>query len=177
MKRETSTSTLPNNQKKRRFEETQLSDVINLGIPHVAEQIFDSLATDDLVQCQKVSHSWNGLLSKRVSLLKQWKGRILEACRDGKTEIVKLLLQHYTHEESGMNLRDICALGATPFMLACYCGQKNVVKLLLGQSDEQIGFNTKDNLGLTYCDPISIEGPNFEQPVMKSIHNIFANVR
>ena len=62
---------------------------------------------------------------------------------------MKLLLQHCNLEESGMNVKDICALGATPFMLACYCGQKDIVKLLLGYTDEQISFNAKDNLGLT----------------------------
>ena len=53
MKRKTSPSALSNDQKKRHCKETQLTDVINLGIPHVGEQIFE-YNTDDLIQLKAV---------------------------------------------------------------------------------------------------------------------------
>ena len=66
MKRKTSGSTLSNNEKKRRKEDTQLADVINLGIPHVGEHIFESLETDDLVKCLEVSQTWQ-IFAEKIS--------------------------------------------------------------------------------------------------------------
>ena len=82
---------------------TSLEHVINLGIPHVGEQIFESLNTDDLLQCTRVSKTWK-ILAENV-LLKNWKGKMFRACKTGKTEIVELLLEHYNSEESGLNVK------------------------------------------------------------------------
>ena len=68
-----------------------MESIINLGIPHVGEQIFIGLGEDDLIQCRKVSQTWK-ILSEKAWLLKKWKGKMFEACETGKTEIVKLLL-------------------------------------------------------------------------------------
>ena len=57
---------------------------------------------------------------------------MFEACKTGKTEIVKLLLEHYNSEESGLNVKG--DYGMTPFMMACCHGHKDVVKLLLEHS-------------------------------------------
>ena len=41
-------------------------------------------------------------------LLKKWEGKMLEACETGLTKIVKLLLENYNCEESGLNFK--CSL-------------------------------------------------------------------
>ena len=68
-----------------------MEKVINLGIPHVAEQIFESIETDGLIECLKVSETWK-VLAENV-LIKRWKGKIFEACKNGETKVVQLLLE------------------------------------------------------------------------------------
>ena len=67
------------------MEIVHIDTIINLGIPHVGENIFASLEADDLIQCRKVLDTWKVLAAK--ILLVQWKGKLLEACQEGKTEI------------------------------------------------------------------------------------------
>ena len=101
-----------------------MDKVINLGIPHVGERIFKNINTKDLVKCVEVSETWN-VLAGNV-LVKRWKGKMFEACKSGKTQIVQLLLERCTSEESGLNIKD--ELGYTPFMWTCRNGHKDVVK-------------------------------------------------
>ena len=63
-----------------------MDKVVNLGIPHVGEQIFATLQTDDLLQCLKVSQTWKALV-----------GPIL-ACKHGHKDVVKLILRHSSHK-------------------------------------------------------------------------------
>ena len=67
-----------------------MEKVINLGIPHVAEQIFQSIDTPGLINCLKVSEAWK-VLAGNV-LIKRWKGKMLEACRKGEIYVDTLLL-------------------------------------------------------------------------------------
>ena len=71
--------------------------IINFAIPHVGEQIFGSLGGDDLYQCLRVCQTWKAFAD--TLLPPKWKGKMFEACKTGKTEIVKLLLEHYNSEE------------------------------------------------------------------------------
>ena len=48
-----------------------LNKVINLGIPHAGEQIFESIDTPELFQCALVSETWK-ILAENV-LIKRWK--------------------------------------------------------------------------------------------------------
>ena len=57
-----------------------MDKIINLGIPHVAEQIFESIETQELIECLKVSETWK-VLAENV-LIKRWKGKIFEACKN-----------------------------------------------------------------------------------------------
>ena len=124
---------------------TGLEHVINLGIPHVGEQIFESLNTDDLLQCTRVSKTWK-FLAENV-LLQRWKGKMFEACETGKTEIVKLLLKHFNSEESGLNVKD--DRERTSFIIACQNGHKDVVEMLLNHSKGNIDFNAGEEDGWT----------------------------
>ena len=68
-----------------------MDKIINLGIPHVAENIFESIDTPELVQCALVSETWK-VLAENV-LLKRWNGKIVEASKCGETKVVQLLLE------------------------------------------------------------------------------------
>ena len=124
---------------------SNIKEVINFGIPHVGEQIFENLLDDDLIQCLKVSQTWR-VLATNV-MLKRWKGKMFEACKTGKTEIVKLLLKHFNSEESGLNVRDV--RNRTSFTQACKNGHKDIVKLLLEHPEGNIDFNARHMLGQT----------------------------
>ena len=96
-----------------------MDTIINFGIPHVGEQIFGSLGEDDLILSRKVSQTWR-VLSEKAWLIKTWKGKMFEACRTGESRIVKLLLENYNCEESGLNVNGEGSI--TPFMIACQNG-------------------------------------------------------
>ena len=120
--------------------------IINNGIPHVGEQIFESLDTDDLIQYLDVSKTWR-VLAENV-LLKRWKGRMMEAVFHNQIKIVELLSKNYNSKESGVNFKGV--LG-TPFISACMIGRKEIVQLLLKYSymNEDIDFNAKNTDGQT----------------------------
>ena len=99
-------------------------------IPHVGEQIFESLDDEELVQCLLVSETWKVLAEKL--LFARWKGKLFEACESGKAEIVKILLDCLKSEDPDLNrLNQRNDKTRTPFMISCENGHKNVVRLLL----------------------------------------------
>ena len=118
-----------------------MDKIINHGIPHVAELVFESIDTPELIKCLEVSETWK-ILAENV-LIKRWKGKMFEACKNGETKIVQLLLERCNSEESGLNIKD--EHGETAFMWACSNGHKDVVKLLLDYS-EGIDLNARDNV-------------------------------
>ena len=129
-----------------------MEKVINLGIPHVGEHIFENIDTDELLQYLSVSQTWK-ILAKRV-LLKRWKNRMFEACKSGKAKIVQLLLEHSATTE--LNTRDLLIelnatdqYGGTAFMWACLNGHKDVVQLLLNHPDKTIDLNARYDNGMT----------------------------
>ena len=63
-----------------------MDKVINLGIPHISELIFESIDTPGLFQCALVSQTWK-VLAENV-LIKRWKGELFEACKNGETKVV-----------------------------------------------------------------------------------------
>ena len=66
--------------------QSRIDKVINLGIPHVGELIFESIDTQGLFQFALVSETWK-ILAENV-LIKRWKGKMFEACRNGQTKVV-----------------------------------------------------------------------------------------
>ena len=121
-----------------------MDKVINLGIPHVGELIFESIDTPGLIQYLSVSETWK-VLAETV-LVKRWKGKMFKACKSGKAQVVELLIKRCNAEESGLNIKD--KNGWTAFMWACRNGHKDVVKLLLDNS-ERIDLNARTNNGKT----------------------------
>ena len=101
-----------------------MDKVINLGMPHIGELIFESIDTPGLIKCLEVSETWRELAGN--VLVKRWKGKMLEACKNGETKVVQLLLECCNPEDNGLNIR--CGWsGRTPFMWACSYGHKGVV--------------------------------------------------
>ena len=156
-----------------------MDKIINLGIPHVAENIVESIDTPELVQCALVSETWK-VLAENV-LLKRWNGKIVEASKCGETKVVQLLLEHsnQTDEEhyqfsvalmsatrhghkdvvgllldrSNTNGINICLSARywhPPFMIACINGCKEVVQMFLNfGSNHDIDVNARDKSGDT----------------------------
>ena len=116
-----------------------MDKIINHGIPHIAEQIFDNIETQGLIECLKVSETWK-VLAENV-LMKRWKGKMFYACYVGETKVVQLLLERCNSEESGLNTKD--RFGVTPFMEACIYGHKDVVKLILDCPGTNIDQNAR----------------------------------
>ena len=108
------------------MEIVHIDTIINLGIPHVGENIFKSLETKDLIECLKVSETWK-ILAGNI-LLPRWKGKLLEACQEGQTEIVELLLDNL---EDADEVTALDGRGKTALILACEHGHRDLVKLLL----------------------------------------------
>ena len=75
-----------------------LNAIINRGIPHIGELIFESIDTRELLNCMEVSETWKELAEN--VLIKRWKGKMLEACQNGETKVVQLLLERYNPEEN-----------------------------------------------------------------------------
>ena len=81
-----------------------MDKVINLGIPHIAENIFESIDTPELFECALVSETWK-ILAENV-LIKRWKSKISEACQNGETKVVQPLLEYCNPEESELNIKN-----------------------------------------------------------------------
>ena len=118
-----------------------MDKVINLGIPHVGELIFESINTPGLIKCLLVSETWK-VLAENV-LLKRWNGRLFPACNRGYIEVVKLLLKR--SDNIDLNARNIH--GQTAFIRSCAHGQRRIAQLLL--SHPNIEVNARDNNGWT----------------------------
>ena len=61
----------------------------------MGEHIFESIEIDELFQFMSVSETWK-VLAENV-LIKRLKGWIFEACQNGETKVVRLLLEHSEH--------------------------------------------------------------------------------
>ena len=122
-----------------------MDKIINHGIPHIAEQIFKSIDTHDLIECLKVSETWK-VLAENV-LIKRWKGKMFEACKNGETKVVQLLLERCDAEESGLNIKD--NEGVNALMVACENGHKDIVQLFLDNSEKNIDLNARSIHGWT----------------------------
>ena len=70
-----------------------MEKVINLGMPHVGENIFQSIDTPELINCLEVSQTWNELAGK--VLIRRCKGKIFEASKSGETKIEAVLFEAF----------------------------------------------------------------------------------
>ena len=121
------------NVKEARNKDCTINNIINLGIPHVGEQIFSSVDTNELIQLIEVSEPWKVIIEN--VLLRRWNGRIYEACKDGKTEIVKILLANLKGKNPELNAK--VAHGLTAFTRACKNGHKDVCQITSRSSRQQ----------------------------------------
>ena len=152
-------------------------------MPHLGEQIFENIDTDELIQFRDVSPTWKFLVEN--VLLKSWKGKLLEACLYGKTEIVKILLDYGNLADIGLHTKTVIPgfnTGLTPFMMACFVRCKDIVQLLLSHPDTNIDVNDKSDTGITAlmlsCMPYSPKEKNVDiVKLLLSFPNIESNAR
>ena len=50
-----------------------MDKVINIGIPHIGEKIFENMDTQELIKCLHVSKFWKELAEN--VLFKRWRGK------------------------------------------------------------------------------------------------------
>ena len=62
-----------------------MDKVINHGMPHIGERIFESIDTPGLIKCLDVSQTWRDLAEN--VLVKRWKGKMLLACKMEKQKL------------------------------------------------------------------------------------------
>ena len=117
-----------------------MDKIINLCIPHVGEQIFASLDTENLIYCLDVSQTWR-VLAERIFIKR--KDSFFKACKIGNLKILKLLLEHYNDEEDRLNTTD--NNGWTPLMWASLKRRNHIVHFLLNHSDLKINLDAEDN--------------------------------
>ena len=120
-----------------------MDKVINLGIPHIGEQIFASIDTHHVVQFLQVSKTWR-VIAEKVLNTKDRHGRnaFYLACNNGNDHHVQLMLEN--SDNIDVDSKD--NLGQTPFYRACRCGQASIVSILLDHADtKQIDLNAKEN--------------------------------
>ena len=142
-----------------------MEGLINLGIPHIGEKIFEHVVDTDLIQFRMVSKTWKELAEN--ILTKRWSGKVIAACAKGRTEIVQILLDHSERLEIDWNQKD-CS-GWTAFMWACSRGQTDVVKLLLHHSTRiNIDRSAKNNLGMS---AFSLAFNGGHQEIVKLLEN------
>ena len=74
-----------------------MEKVMNYEIPHILEQILGFLDTPTLMRCAQVSKTWKVPAQKirehlDIFLVHEWKSNPMQACVEGKTYIIRLLL-------------------------------------------------------------------------------------
>ena len=92
---------------------------------------FENLSTEKLIQILRVSETETEKALAEKVLYQKWKGKMYEACKSGKVEIVKILLKKSSSEEGPKTQALSHGRQLTPFMVACIYGHKDVVKVLL----------------------------------------------
>ena len=148
--------------KKAKMELLHIDTVINLGLPHIAEQIFKSLNEDDLIHCLKVSKTWMVLAEKVLTekvLLGIWKGQLFDECTKGRIKVVKILLDY--GDDTELNATDW--VGRTPFARACEKSHEAVAALLVSHPSFEV--NNVNGNGKTALMWASEKG--LDQPVKR----------
>ena len=133
-----------------------MDSIINLGIPHIGELIFENVNTPTLIKCLLVSETWKILARKvfikRIKRLnrKTFEALFWQARKNGRKDVVQLLI----NTDQNLNLRDA-------FMQLCFEGSNDIVQLLLDHLGPNIDLNAKNN-GWTALMRACIHGRNDE---------------
>ena len=132
-------------------------------MPHVGEQIFESIDTPGLINCMEVSETWRELAGN--VLIKRWNGKIymqiFEAFKRGKTksaymflwslntdELFQCTLVSKTWKDLAENV--LIKRWKGSMFEACEIGAAKIVQLLLERcNSEEIGLNIKYERGYT----------------------------
>ena len=109
-----------------------MDKIINFGIPHIAEQIFEQLSYDELKQCVSVSETWKAFAEP--IFFKHWQEKLLGACISKPSTLKQLC--------KAMDIQKA-------FAMACKCGYTDIVEILLDHPNTANFFNAKDESGET----------------------------
>ena len=130
--------------KKRKISESEhvrIEQIINLGIPHIGEKIFESIDSETLIGFLSVSNAWK-VLAGNVLYKRRYKGQVFDACIEAPFAFVEILVERSDTEELNVKKRDpgdenSIGLGEdqTPLMMACKHGRHDVVKVFLDYSE------------------------------------------
>ena len=141
-----------------------MDKVINLGIPHVGENIFGYLGLKDLNECLRVSEPWKEIAEEIV--VNRWKDEFHLPVYFEATAIVQVLLDHPKCTNINWNKKLDVGIERLPFdkpvwffeqetafIVACGYGNLKMVKLFLKYSkSKNINLNAKDKHGYTGFD-------------------------
>ena len=137
-----------------------MDKIINLGIPHVGEKIFEHLGMMDLNECLRVSETWKKIVGEVV--VKRWKDYFCVPLYYKATEIVQVLLDHPKCDNIDWNAgaKKQASVGyqsdiedwylkafetLIPFVSACNSGNLKMVKLFLKYAKRKsIDLNARD---------------------------------
>ena len=121
---------------------------------HISEQIFVHLDNESLKNCRKVSKTWQECIDdtnvfwNKFVKNKDYNKSFQSSCKNGHSNIAKMLLQKSAKIEIELNAKD--RYGLTAFHLACRNGHSKIVEILIQASPEfNIELNAKDRYGWT----------------------------
>ena len=119
-----------------------MDTIINLRLPHIAEQIFECINDNALIRYRSISKTWKTPVEN--VLAKRLKKYVKLAFPD----IVEPLFEHSNGQRINWNLK--IDNDYKVFMWACNNGHSDVVKLLLVHPDSKsTNFNATNDLGRT----------------------------
>ena len=120
----------------------KMENVINLGIPHVGEQIFKCVETKYLIKFLEVSEAWKVLAENVLFQRCNGKVQFWWEMRYGEAEIVRIILERSKSEDIELMLMGPHGSWKQfVFLAACAKGLKDVLKLLLAHS---IDYNARE---------------------------------
>ena len=121
-----------------------MDKVINQTFGHIGENIFENFETLELLQLRLVSSIWKDIIDN--VLVKRFKEIVFFSCYIGKTDFVKLILNHPRSSKIDLNVKD--NEGNTPLIVACKYGHLDVIQSLLDHpNSKSIDINGKNNDG------------------------------
>ena len=113
--------------------------IVNFGIPHVGEQIFENIDTPGLIQCHMVSKKWKlfaeTILMQRFRGFRQSLFDIFDCKETVRAKVFEILLECSRKNEIDFNATN--HRGSTLFTIACGRRYLDVIKIFLDYSDNE----------------------------------------
>ena len=124
-----------------------MDKIINDRIPHIGEQIFETIDTPSLIHCKSVAKTWK-VFAENILFIRFKRNvcDVFEFEEGIQTEVFKILLEWSRENEIDFNRKKYG--GFTGFLSACYNNHIEVVKMLVENSQKLgIDLNVQDSDG------------------------------